>query len=285
MLHPHSFILIFLFFRPSNNGLKVNVLLKFQFTSNNADTIKREADSILHQKLKLNETRTYGGHWVNTDSPGGMGRTEPPCNLPRQAWRSGWSPSLCGAVLACPLGSWPVLACPRLSSGVLSWPRRSSPVLGPVLSSPPGCTDPPAEAGVPGCRGPGAAANAALVCATAGRWRLDGRWSHCPGSSRTTCRPIGITCILLKDRIPGLQQPQQTVKRICIWQGFSVLGSHVRNHTKEEAKNRKHLWSHTVSESEGASLLGYSSSVLPEAAGWLAKAGGELQGPLAAWPV
>uniref|UniRef100_A0A8C2R2M6 Transmembrane protease serine n=1 Tax=Capra hircus TaxID=9925 RepID=A0A8C2R2M6_CAPHI len=42
--------------RPSNNGLKVNVLLKFQFTSNNADTIKREADSILHQKLKLNES-------------------------------------------------------------------------------------------------------------------------------------------------------------------------------------------------------------------------------------
>lgn len=56
MLHPHSFILIFLFFRPSNTGLKINVLLKFQFTSNNADTIKKEADSILHQKLKLNES-------------------------------------------------------------------------------------------------------------------------------------------------------------------------------------------------------------------------------------
>ena len=56
MLHPHSFILIFLFFRPSNNGLKINVLLKFQFASNNADTIRREAESILHQKLKLNES-------------------------------------------------------------------------------------------------------------------------------------------------------------------------------------------------------------------------------------
>ncbi|XP_064142381.1 transmembrane protease serine 11G-like [Loxodonta africana] len=38
--------------RSSNDGLKTDVLLKFQFTSNNAGTIKRQADDILHQKLK-----------------------------------------------------------------------------------------------------------------------------------------------------------------------------------------------------------------------------------------
>uniref|UniRef100_A0A4X1TC02 Transmembrane protease serine n=1 Tax=Sus scrofa TaxID=9823 RepID=A0A4X1TC02_PIG len=42
--------------RSSNDGLKTDVLLKFQFTSNNADTIKRQADNILHQKLELNES-------------------------------------------------------------------------------------------------------------------------------------------------------------------------------------------------------------------------------------
>lgn len=42
--------------RSSNDGLKTDVLLKFQFVSNNADTIKRQADNILHQKLKLNES-------------------------------------------------------------------------------------------------------------------------------------------------------------------------------------------------------------------------------------
>lgn len=47
---------MFLFFRSSNDGLKTDVLLKFQFTSNNADTIKRQADNILHQKLELNES-------------------------------------------------------------------------------------------------------------------------------------------------------------------------------------------------------------------------------------
>ncbi|XP_053442656.1 transmembrane protease serine 11G-like isoform X1 [Nycticebus coucang] len=43
-------------FRPNNDGLKTDVLLKFQFTSNNADTIKRQADNILHQKLNSNES-------------------------------------------------------------------------------------------------------------------------------------------------------------------------------------------------------------------------------------
>ncbi|XP_025859275.2 transmembrane protease serine 11G-like [Vulpes vulpes] len=43
-------------FRSSHDGLKTDVLLKFQFASNNADTIKRQADKILHQKLKLNES-------------------------------------------------------------------------------------------------------------------------------------------------------------------------------------------------------------------------------------
>ncbi|XP_021566295.1 transmembrane protease serine 11G-like, partial [Carlito syrichta] len=42
--------------RPSNDGLKTDVLLKFQFTSNKADTIKRQAYNILHQKLKSNES-------------------------------------------------------------------------------------------------------------------------------------------------------------------------------------------------------------------------------------
>ncbi|XP_014715660.2 transmembrane protease serine 11G-like [Equus asinus] len=42
--------------RSSNDGLKTDVLLKFQFVSSNADTIKRQADNILWQKLKLNES-------------------------------------------------------------------------------------------------------------------------------------------------------------------------------------------------------------------------------------
>ncbi|XP_069313091.1 transmembrane protease serine 11G-like [Eulemur rufifrons] len=41
-------------FRPSNDGLETDVLLKF--TSNNVDTIKRQADNILHQTLNSNET-------------------------------------------------------------------------------------------------------------------------------------------------------------------------------------------------------------------------------------
>ncbi|XP_057584977.1 transmembrane protease serine 11G-like [Hippopotamus amphibius kiboko] len=43
-------------FRSSNNDLKTDVLLKFQFAPNKADTVKRQADDILHQKLKLNES-------------------------------------------------------------------------------------------------------------------------------------------------------------------------------------------------------------------------------------
>ncbi|XP_031545604.2 transmembrane protease serine 11G-like [Vicugna pacos] len=43
-------------FRSSNEGLKTDVLLKFQFVSNDADTIKRQADDILLQKLRLNES-------------------------------------------------------------------------------------------------------------------------------------------------------------------------------------------------------------------------------------
>ncbi|KAM4811046.1 transmembrane protease serine 11G-like [Urocitellus parryii] len=43
-------------FRPSDKGLKVDVLLKFQFTSNSADTIKRQADDILHRMLNSNES-------------------------------------------------------------------------------------------------------------------------------------------------------------------------------------------------------------------------------------
>uniref|UniRef100_A0A8C7BQZ8 Transmembrane protease serine n=1 Tax=Neovison vison TaxID=452646 RepID=A0A8C7BQZ8_NEOVI len=40
----------------SHDGLKTDVLLKFQFASNHADTVKRQADNILHQKLKSNES-------------------------------------------------------------------------------------------------------------------------------------------------------------------------------------------------------------------------------------
>lgn len=55
-LPPLSLILVFLFFRSSNDGLETDVLLKFQFVSNNADTIKRQAANILFQKLKSNES-------------------------------------------------------------------------------------------------------------------------------------------------------------------------------------------------------------------------------------
>nr|XP_010340864.2 transmembrane protease serine 11G-like [Saimiri boliviensis boliviensis] len=43
-------------FRPSNDKLKADVLLKFQFILNNENTIKTQADNILHQKLKSNES-------------------------------------------------------------------------------------------------------------------------------------------------------------------------------------------------------------------------------------
>ena len=51
-----SLIVVFFFFRSSNDGLKTDVLLKFQFVSNNADTIERQADNILHQKMILNDS-------------------------------------------------------------------------------------------------------------------------------------------------------------------------------------------------------------------------------------
>ncbi|XP_012579549.1 PREDICTED: transmembrane protease serine 11G-like [Condylura cristata] len=40
----------------SNDGLKTDVLLKFQFLVRHADSLKRQADIILHQKLKLDES-------------------------------------------------------------------------------------------------------------------------------------------------------------------------------------------------------------------------------------
>ncbi|KAM5271735.1 transmembrane protease serine 11G-like [Ctenodactylus gundi] len=43
-------------FRSSNPGLKADILLKFQLTSNNADTTKRQAERIVFRKLKLNES-------------------------------------------------------------------------------------------------------------------------------------------------------------------------------------------------------------------------------------
>uniref|UniRef100_A0A8C3VJD6 Transmembrane protease serine n=1 Tax=Catagonus wagneri TaxID=51154 RepID=A0A8C3VJD6_9CETA len=62
---PHLLIPVFLFFRSSNDGLKTDVLFKFQFTSNSADTIRRQADNILHQKLELNESFLK----IDTSSP------------------------------------------------------------------------------------------------------------------------------------------------------------------------------------------------------------------------
>ncbi|XP_036056267.1 LOW QUALITY PROTEIN: transmembrane protease serine 11G-like [Onychomys torridus] len=43
-------------FRPSNNGLKADMLIKFQFPLNNVDTLKSQADSILHKKLQSTES-------------------------------------------------------------------------------------------------------------------------------------------------------------------------------------------------------------------------------------
>ncbi|XP_059130738.1 transmembrane protease serine 11G [Peromyscus eremicus] len=42
-------------FRPSIDGLKADMLIKFQFPLNNVDTLKRQADSILHKKLQSPE--------------------------------------------------------------------------------------------------------------------------------------------------------------------------------------------------------------------------------------
>lgn len=47
---------MFLFSRSSNNRLKADVLLKFHYVSNNAETVKKQVANILHQKLKLNES-------------------------------------------------------------------------------------------------------------------------------------------------------------------------------------------------------------------------------------
>ncbi|XP_041910579.1 transmembrane protease serine 11G [Arvicola amphibius] len=43
-------------FRPSNDGLKADTLIKFQFPRNNVGTLKRQADSILHKKLQSTQS-------------------------------------------------------------------------------------------------------------------------------------------------------------------------------------------------------------------------------------
>ncbi|XP_012929401.2 transmembrane protease serine 11G-like [Heterocephalus glaber] len=43
-------------FRPNNHGLKADILLRFKFTSNSANTIKRQADKIVHKNLKSNDS-------------------------------------------------------------------------------------------------------------------------------------------------------------------------------------------------------------------------------------
>ncbi|XP_054108648.1 transmembrane protease serine 11G-like [Callithrix jacchus] len=53
----HHYIKCHVFnFRPSNDNLKADVLIKFQFIPNDENTIKTQADNILHQKLKSNES-------------------------------------------------------------------------------------------------------------------------------------------------------------------------------------------------------------------------------------
>ncbi|XP_058522638.1 transmembrane protease serine 11G-like [Ochotona princeps] len=52
-------------FRPSNDGLKTDVLLMFQFPANNVDFIRKQADDILHQKLNSNESFLK----IDTSSP------------------------------------------------------------------------------------------------------------------------------------------------------------------------------------------------------------------------
>ncbi|XP_062055239.1 transmembrane protease serine 11G-like [Lepus europaeus] len=43
-------------FRPGKDGLKTDALLMFQFPANNAATMRKQADDILHQKLNSNES-------------------------------------------------------------------------------------------------------------------------------------------------------------------------------------------------------------------------------------
>ena len=155
--------------------------------------MKPEPSGVHWANSELNGTRTFqrplSKHWLR----------QPELTRRHRARRTTVQPSPAG--LAVWLVTIPVWGGPGLSSGVLACPQGSCPVLAAWLHW-------------LSCGGwsAGAAADATLVCATAGRWRRDGSWSHCPGSSWTMCRPIGITCILLKDQIPGLQQPQQIVR-------------------------------------------------------------------------
>ncbi|XP_027246512.1 transmembrane protease serine 11G [Cricetulus griseus] len=43
-------------FRPSNDGLKADILIKFQFPHNNVGTLKKQADSILYKKLQSTQS-------------------------------------------------------------------------------------------------------------------------------------------------------------------------------------------------------------------------------------
>uniref|UniRef100_A0A8C6RX89 Transmembrane protease serine n=1 Tax=Nannospalax galili TaxID=1026970 RepID=A0A8C6RX89_NANGA len=47
-------------FRSSNDGLKADILIKFQFPSYNADTMKRQADNILHKKIQASNSFLKG---------------------------------------------------------------------------------------------------------------------------------------------------------------------------------------------------------------------------------
>ncbi|XP_010609478.2 transmembrane protease serine 11G [Fukomys damarensis] len=55
-LHHHYIQSHVVNFRPNNHGLKANILLRFKFTSNNANTIKRQANEIVHNNLKSSES-------------------------------------------------------------------------------------------------------------------------------------------------------------------------------------------------------------------------------------
>lgn len=52
----HCLTLVPFFFRSSNDGLKADILIKFQFPHNNVGTLKRQADSILHKKLQSTQS-------------------------------------------------------------------------------------------------------------------------------------------------------------------------------------------------------------------------------------
>jgi transmembrane serine protease 11G len=52
----HCSPLVPFFSRPSNDGVKADVLIKFQIPRKNAGTLKRQADNILQEKLQSSQS-------------------------------------------------------------------------------------------------------------------------------------------------------------------------------------------------------------------------------------